>query len=117
MRVILSENQVKKYILKEFLKEAIFEDTHYNPIADSNAKHNPYARQTKQNIQLLYNFLKNNGTIMTNIENGKDYLVYEMAAFANIIGKRFCICQLIKDNDQFGSIYMKPFSLFKLKIR
>ena len=117
MRVILSENQIKKYIFKEFLREAVFKNDNYNPIADGNSVHNPYAKQTRQNVQLLHSFLKNNGTVMTNIENGKDYLVYEMAAFANIIGKRFCICQLIKDNDQFGAVYMKPFSLFRLKIR
>lgn len=117
MRVLLTESQLKRYILKEFIQETLDGENDYNPIADGNVEHNPYAKQIKQNMLLLSSFLKNNCTIMTNIDNGKDYMVYEVAAFANILGKRFCICQLLKDGKPFGSIYTKPFTLFRLKTR
>lgn len=116
MRVIITENQLKRYILTEFVNQTISGKNDYNPIADGNSNHNPYAKQTKANIKLLAKFLQNTGKIMTNIDNGKDYIVYEIAAFANLIGKRFCICQLIKDNEPFGAIYTKPLSLFRLKV-
>lgn len=53
---------------------------------------------------------------MTNIENGKDYLVLENVSLTNLIGKRCCICRLINDNKVFGPIYVKPLDLFKTKL-
>lgn len=106
-----------KYILGEFVQTILNEDTNYDPLADGNATHNPYGKQIDQINKLLASFLKNNSNVMTRMDNGKDYLVYEFAAFANIIGRRFCICQLLKDNEPFGPIYVKPFSLFKIKIK
>lgn len=108
---------MKRYILSEFTQSLTTKTSDYNPLADGNSTHNPYAKQIKQHIELLSNFLKNNCQIMTSIDNGKDYLVYEIAAFANIIGRRYCICQLLKDGEPFGSIYVKPLTLFRLKTR
>lgn len=115
MRIILTENQIQKCVLCEFAQQLASND--YNPIADGNAIHNPYSKQIKESNKLLASFLANNGKIMTNIDNGKDYLVYEIMALANLIGKRFGLCQLIKDNEPFGAIYTKPLNLFRTKIR
>ena len=52
---------------------------------------------------------------MTNIKNGKTYCVYEITSIANVIGKRFCIIQLMKDGELYGPISVKPLSLFKEK--
>lgn len=68
------------------------------------------------NLQLLGNFLKQYGLLMTNIENGKDYLVYELNALTNMIGKRYGMVQLIKDGEPYQSIYIKPLALYKRKI-
>ena len=64
----------------------------------------------------LKKLLANNGVLMTNIENEKDYLVYEIASLTNEIGKRFCICQLVKDGEARGLISIKPLEIFKLKM-
>lgn len=82
---------------------------------DGNAERNPYAKTIESEKNALENLLKLNGTLMTNIENGKDYLTYEILAIQNLIGKRFCLCQLIKDGEQYGAISIKPFKLFKIK--
>ena len=108
---------MKGLILKEFADSNFGKLDDYNPTADGNSNHNPYNKIIQLHSKSLGNFLHGNGKIMTNISNGKDYYTYEIAAFANILGKRFCICQLIKDDKPFGAIYVKPYRLFKLKIR
>ena len=45
----------------------------------------------------------------------KEYLTYELLSLANAIGKRYCLCQLLKDGEQYGTISTKPMELFKLK--
>ena len=53
---------------------------------------------------------------MLNVENGKEYLTYEIYSLANAIGKRYCLCQLLKDGEQYGAIATKPMALFKPKV-
>ena len=111
MKIIITENQFNRLILKEF--NNVVND--YNPIADGNVDHNPYKRQLDKSMDVIESFLQNNGRIMANIDNGKDYIVYEIISFSELMGKRCVICQLIKDNKPFGSIYVKPFVLFRTK--
>lgn len=73
-------------------------------------------QKAERNSQLLGNFLKQYGILMTNIENGKDYLVYELNTLTNMIGKRYGMVQLIKDGEPYQSIYIKPLDLYKRKI-
>jgi hypothetical protein len=67
-------------------------------------------------IYSLEKLLEREGVIMTNIENGKDYIVYEIVSLENLIGKKFCNCRLLKDGNPFGPIYTKPLALFKMKM-
>lgn len=106
MKIFLNENKFAS-LLNEFINE-------YN-IYDGNADKNPYAKKIKLAKLSLEKLLYTNGVIMTNIENGKDYLVYELFSLANVIGKRYCLCQLIKDNEQYGQIATKPLAMFKQK--
>ena len=117
MRVILTEEQFKHYLLIEYVNQSISGETEYNPSADGNSEHNPYSKQIKVNGKLLTNFLHSYGKVMTNIDNGKDYYVYEINTFINLVGKRFCICQLIRNNKGYGAIFVKPFSIFRLKVK
>ena len=117
MKVKLTENQLQKCILVELASVIGHEENHYNPIADGNAVRNPYTKQIEANKKLLQRFLTTNGRVMVNIDNGRDYLVFEIGQLASLMGKRFCMCQLMKDNKPFGAIYTKPFSLFKEKIK
>lgn len=73
-------------------------------------------QKVERNSQLLGNFLKQYGLLMTNIENGKDYLVYELNTLTNMIGKRYGMVQLMKDGEPYQSIYVKPLDLYKRKI-
>ena len=73
-------------------------------------------QKVERNSQLLGNFLKQYGLLMTNIENGKDYLVYELNTLTNMIGKRYGMFQLMKDGEPYQSIYVKPLDLYKRKI-
>lgn len=69
----------------------------------------------EQNTDLLEKFLKQYGKIMINIQNNKEYLVYELLSLTDLIGKRYGLVQLIKDGEPFQSIYVKPIELYKLK--
>lgn len=84
----------------------------YN-ISDGNADHNPYNKRIKTDRDVLKNLIKTEGQLMQNISNGKQYMVYEITALANIIGKRFGICQQMKDNEITGTILIKPMISFK----
>ncbi len=100
--------------MKIILNEKSFSSFLNNFINESNI--NPIKNKINVVNELLENLLSNNGLIMTNIENGKDYLVLENVSLTNLIGKRCCICRLIKDNKVFGPIYVKPLDLFKTKL-
>lgn len=115
MKILVNEDQFSKLIMNEF-RNSIPPANDYNPIADGNVDHNPYKKKLDKSMDAVESFLHNNGRIMTNIDNGKDYIVYEIAAFGNLMGKRCVISQLIKDNKPFGSIYLKPLVLFRTKI-
>lgn len=112
MKIILNENQLNKLLLNE-IQNTVSQINNYNPVADGNVGHNPYAKKLDKSMDEIENFLKNNGRVMVNKDNGKVYIVYEILSFANLLGKRTVICQLIKDNEPFGSIYVKPWVLFK----
>lgn len=73
-------------------------------------------QKVERDSQLLCNFLKQYGLLMTNIENGKDYLVYELNTLTNMIGKRYGMVQLMKDGEPYQSIYIKPLDLYRRKI-
>jgi hypothetical protein len=86
----------------------------YN-IYDGDAEHNPYAKKLEYSMEKLENLISREGYQMVNIENGKDYLVYELTSLANTVGSRFCLSRLIKDGKPYGSIYTKPLCLFRPK--
>lgn len=114
MRVILTEQQFSNYILSE-LSTALDDSDKYNPTADGNLVHNPYRKQIEINNQVLDKYLHTFGKSMVSIENGREYKVIEISQLADLTGKRFCICQLIKDKKPYGAIYIKPFFSFRVK--
>ena len=105
-KILLSENK-----LVNLLTEMMFE---YNPY-DGNHDRNPYAKKIDAAKDSLERLLSMEGTVMINIENGKEYLTYELFSLADAIGKRFVLCQLLKDGEQYGQVSTKPMELFKLK--
>ena len=106
MKVVLSENKMVS-LLFEMINE-------YN-IYDGNADYNPYTKKINSAIDTLEKLINSDGVIMSNLENGKDYIVYEIYSLSKIIGKRYCLCRLIKDDEPYGAIYTKPLGVFKMK--
>lgn len=103
MKIILNEQKFSS-LLDTILNESSLKKGH------------PLFRKIEMAKNSLKKLLANNGVLMTNIENEKDYLVYEIASLTNEIGKRFCICQLVKDGDARGLISIKPLEIFKIKM-
>lgn len=105
-KIFLSENK-----LVNLLTEMMFEYNSY----DGNSERNPYAKKIDVSKKSLEKLLSLEGAVMVNIENGKEYLTYELFSLADVTGKRYCLCQLLKDGEQYGQISTKPMELFKLK--
>ena len=115
MKIKLTESQLRKCMIMEFANGFNDGQSNYNPLADGNSMHNPYSKQIENGIEVMKRFLFSNGRIMVNIDNRKDYIIYEVGQLAQLMGKRFCLCQLYKDGKPFGSVYIKPLLLFKEK--
>ena len=108
MKILLSEEQMASYVLEQI--------NEYN-IYDGNADNNPYAKKVDSDTELLKRLISMYGVPMNNIENGKEYIVYEIVSLSKIIGRRYGICQLKdeKTGKARGIIYVRPLSVFKLK--
>lgn len=74
-----------------------------------------YADKINSANASLDNAIKLNGTVMINIENGKEYLVYYNKSLSDTIGKNYCICRLIKDNQPYGQTRVESMDLFMRK--
>lgn len=95
MRVFLNEEQIAQIILET-------------------STYNVYASQINDAKEKLNNYLSNYGEVMFNIENEKLYNVITLPNLSNAIGKQYCICRAInKENNSYGSIYVKPLKIFK----
>lgn len=107
MKIILSENKLQGLLREMLLNE-------YNSF-DGNAYRNPYAKNIQIAKDSLENLLVNDGTIMVDIENGKEYITYELYSLAEVLGKRYCVCKLLKDGEPYGAISIRPLQMFKIK--
>ncbi|MBR6516119.1 MAG: hypothetical protein IKT40_04615 [Bacilli bacterium] len=104
MKILLNEEKFSA-LLNEFINE-------YSVNTEPNSSYTKKIETDKNSLEKL---LKIDGSVMTNIKNGKDYIVYELYSLANVLGKRYCICQLLKDGEQYGQVATKPLSMFKPK--
>lgn len=103
MKIKLTESQFDRLILYELA------DTY------DNAKYVSYVNRVDSANKSLETFLYNNGAIMVNIKNGKEYLVFELEALTNLIGRRYGLVQLVKDGEPYDTIYIKPIELYRRK--
>lgn len=107
MKIRLTESQFASLMFEEMLAE-------YN-IADGNAYHNPYAKKFKHYKELLEKLVDTYGSRMININNGKEYDVYEIYSLSELLGVRYCLSRLIRDGEPYGQVAVKPLALFKPK--
>lgn len=66
-------------------------------------------------LESLKKLLQRSGVIMFDILNGKEYIVYELTNLEVMLGKKYCICRLIKDGEPYGQLMVKPMVQFKMK--
>ena len=79
---------MKKIKILENQLKLIKEET----VADGNSEHNPYAKKWKNERKILIDFLANNGTLMTNKENGKKYFTYYDKMISSYLGINYALC-------------------------
>lgn len=109
MKVFVNEEKFASILLSEMINEY--------EISDGNAFHNPYRKKLQRGKDLLKKLVEQYGKIMTSIENGRDYCVYEIYSLSQSLGVRYCICRLI-DNETYepkGTVLVKPLETFKIK--
>lgn len=104
MKIKLTESQFNRLMLSELL------DAHNNFQA-----YTSYINRVDSANKSLETFLYNNGVVMVNIKNGKEYLVFELEALTNMIGRRYGLVQLIKNGEPYDTIYIKPIELYRRK--
>lgn len=98
MIIRLNESQFNKLMISE-----IFSNHGYNINRVDSAN------------KSLETFLFYNGVKMINLKNSREYLVYELNALSNLIGRRYGLVQLIKDGEPYDAVYVKPMELYKRK--
>lgn len=103
MTIRLNESQFNKLLLTELGGQNI--PTSYNG----------YSNRIETAQETLENFLYNNGVKMINIENQNEYLVFELESLTGLIGRRYGLVQLVKDNQPYDTIYIKPIELYRRK--
>lgn len=86
-----------------------------NNVLQEESRLNPYRYKINSAMDSLSKLLSNEASIMINIDNGKEYLVYYDSSISNTIGKNYCITRLLKDGKPYGLIQIKPMDLFKTK--
>lgn len=103
MKITIDENAVPYFVLGELLKKGIVSEN-YNPRKN-------LINNRKEDIREL---LERNGSLMTNIENGKRYVVYEISSLFQVLGSRYVICKEYNEElDEFqGQILVKPLEMF-----
>lgn len=63
----------------------------------------------------LENYIEKRGKYMTDITNGKTYLVQYLKALSELVGKKYAMCAPVQDDGTYGAFYVKPYETFNSK--
>jgi hypothetical protein len=63
----------------------------------------------------LENYIEKRGEYMTDITNGKTYLVQYLEALSKLVGKKYCMCAPVEEDGTYGAFYVKPYESFNKK--
>lgn len=99
VKLILNEKQIYN-IFKIMLSETV------NPTVKT------YLEKSDNIMNRLEKHLQSYGTILKNIENGKEYYVLDNPSLSDIIGYNMVIARLVKMNKQYGQFVIKPRAMF-----
>ena len=61
----------------------------------------------------LENYIEAHGEYMTDITNGKVYLVQYLKALSELVGREYAVCAPVRSDGTYGAFYVKPWETFK----
>lgn len=61
----------------------------------------------------LENYIEKNGEYMTDITNGKVYLVQYLRALSELVGREYAVCAPVRQDGTYGAFYVKPWKSFR----
>lgn len=61
----------------------------------------------------LENYIESKGEFMTDVTNGKTYLVQYLKALSELVGKSYAVCAPVRSDGTYGAFYVKPFDTFR----
>lgn len=98
------------YVYKTVLNEEV--------VADGNAQHNPYQKRWKQERKELKEYIIAYGTLMTSMENGKQYVVLFQPEISRLVGNNYglCIQYNQEENKYLSTIYIRAMDKFTEQI-
>lgn len=98
------------YVYKTVLNEEV--------VADGNAQHNPYEKRWKQERKELKEYIIAYGTLMTSMENGKQYVVLFQPEISQLVGNNYGLCiQYNPDENKYlSTIYIRAMDKFTNQI-
>jgi predicted DNA binding protein len=109
MRIIIEHNSFDR-VLNAIISEEIGGEINNSP--SNKTLYRAYYDKIEATQEQINNIVSN-GKKMMNIHNGKTYMVYYDSALSNASGKSVGICRLLRNNETYGSVYVRPMSLFK----
>lgn len=60
----------------------------------------------------LENYIESHGEYMTDVTNGKTYLVLYLKALSELVGKQYAVCAPVRSDGIYGAFYVKPWETF-----
>ena len=61
----------------------------------------------------LEDYIEKHGEYMTDVTNGKTYLVQYLKALSGLVGKDYAVCAPVRKDGTYGAFYVKPFETFR----
>lgn len=94
MKVIISESQMK-----------LFEKIFSNGTTDA-------VSQVNDEKKFLEDYIESKGQAMTDITNGKTYMVQYLKALSDLVGIQYAMCAPVRKDGTYGAFYVKPMKSF-----
>ena len=67
--------------------------------------------------QELENYIESKGEYMTDITNGKVYLVQYLKTLSDLVGNEYAMCAPVRKDGTYGAFYVKPYATFRRNSR
>ena len=98
MEIIITEEQ--QLILEKKVKsQALIEKT----------------KKVEEEKFILEEYIEKKGEYMTDITNGKTYLVLYLKTLSEMVGNKYAVCASVRSDGTYGAFYVKPWSTFEKK--